>query len=68
MRKICRYIEKNTSQNEVFFYGAPCRIRIHALLVRSQTLYPAELTAHIFSTLLVYHSRKIKSSLFFKKN
>ncbi len=30
-----------------FFIGAPQRIRIPDLLIRSQTLYPAELAAHI---------------------
>ena len=28
--------------------GAPCEIRTHDLLIRSQTLYPAELRAHAF--------------------
>ena len=31
------------------FYGAPWRIRIPDLLVRSQTLYPAELMTHLLS-------------------
>ena len=31
-------------------YGAPNRSRTHNLLIRSQTLYPIELWAHIFDT------------------
>ena len=27
--------------------GAPCGIRTHGLLIRSQTLYPAELRVHV---------------------
>ena len=30
-------------------FGAPQRIRIPDLLIRSQTLYPAELAAHILN-------------------
>ncbi len=43
--------------------GAPWRIRIPDLVVRSHTLYPAELTAHIASNslnIITQPQRKIK--------
>ena len=42
------------------FYGAPSRNRTRNLLIRSQTLYPVELWAHIslfLSTTLCYYNR-----------
>ena len=31
----------------ILYYGAPGRSRTHNLLIRSQTLYPIELRAHV---------------------
>ncbi len=42
-------IQKNTHKG-VFLYGVPRGIRTPDLLVRSQSLYPAELQAHLFAT------------------
>ncbi len=39
---------KRESQGTLFCYGAPGRTRTVDLLVRSQTLYPAELRARIY--------------------
>ena len=36
---------ENNSKNDVFLFGVPGGIRTPDLLVRSQTLYPAELQA-----------------------
>ena len=36
-----------TLLQSLFMYGAPDRIRTYGLLIRSQTLYPAELRAHV---------------------
>lgn len=41
--------KKGTPQKAIFPYGVPGGIRTPDLLVRSQTLYPAELRAHILS-------------------
>ena len=46
------------------FYGAPEGIRTPDLLVRSQTLYPAELQAQVQNNLI---TNKIKIKYFFKK-
>ena len=37
-----------------FFYGDPVGIRTLDLLIRSQSLYPAELPSHILSFLTTY--------------
>ncbi len=52
-RHICRYSKRLTTLGESFaiptnvgIHGEPGGIRTHDLLIRSQTLYPAELRAH----------------------
>ena len=40
---------KNLRKNNGFLYSTPERTRTPNLLVRSQTLYPIELQAHIFT-------------------
>jgi hypothetical protein len=40
----------------LFMYGAPGRIRTYDLLIRSQTLYPAELRAHVSCRDLYYQT------------
>ena len=47
-------------------FGTPGGIRTPDLLVRSQTLYPAELRAHILHEPF-YHIKKEMSSIKFKK-
>ncbi len=37
--------KKKSLREALFTSGAPCRNRIHNLLIRSQTLYPIELMA-----------------------
>ena len=49
-----------------FSFGALQGIRTPDLLVRSQTLYPAELAAH-FSTLIYYITEFLKIKCFFEK-
>ena len=39
----------------IYTNGAPCRNRIHNLLIRSQTLYPVELMAHKHLSALIYY-------------
>ena len=48
------------------FFGALQGIRTPDLLVRSQTLYPAELAAHFFTARILYHIQMKKSTLFLK--
>ena len=50
-------------------FGTPEGIRTPDLLVRSQTLYPAELPAHmpLLGTYLSYHKKIVMSSDFGKK-
>ncbi len=50
-----------------FFFGVPQRIRTPGLLIRSQTLYPAELAAHI-RELYYYNTFFQKNQVFFQKN
>ena len=60
-------LRKNTEQKSetitesgewfgLLLFGTPERIRIPDLLVRSQTLYPAELQAHLHANALSYVS------------
>ena len=48
----------------VFLSGVLGGIRTPDLLVRSQVLYPAELQAQIFTTIVFYHTNYKKSSEF----
>ena len=56
--------QKSPAANcEAFLYGAPGRSRTSDLLVRSQTLYPAELRAHV-SASFAHRRRGIITALF----
>ena len=57
---VCRYpniyyrTKKNSScKLHELFYGDPVGIRTLDLLIRSQSLYPAELPSHILTTYIV---------------
>ena len=52
----------------VLKYGALQRIRIPDLLIRSQTLYPAELAAHMSYNSVIISQQKNKIKSFFEKN
>ena len=45
--------------------GTPKGIRTPDLLVRSQTLYPAELSAHVLVAYIEYHASDTLSTIFF---
>ena len=65
---------KNTKRKNLdfsrFFTGAPRGIRTHDLLIRSQTLYPAELGAQgcLSDSLLIIAEVQRKCKPFFEKN
>ena len=57
---------RNNTKLHCFCFGALQGIRTPDLLVRSQTLYPAELAAH-FLTLIYYSTEFQKIKCFFEK-
>ena len=68
-----QHINKKRSLAIASDLGAPEGTRTPDLLIRSQTLYPAELPAHILLTfspenVLYYSARRPESQAFFSKN
>ena len=67
--EILKKRQKNKAMRPKQKSGAPKGIRTPALSVRSRTLYPAELLAHLLSKSLLdyYSSSKIKIKSYLKK-
>ena len=72
-RRQANITEKRTCVNKCVFLGAPEETRTPDLLIRSQTLYPAELPAHILlafspENVFYYSAHRPESQAFFSKN
>ena len=58
-------VKKAHHKGELLSFGAPSRIRIHNLLIRSQMLYPVELWAHRLKTKVNITDSFLKCKHFF---
>ena len=72
-RRQANITEKRTCLHKCVFLGAPEETRTPDLLIRSQTLYPAELPAHILlafspENVFYYSAHRPESQAFFSKN